>query len=104
MERPWGSWEVLEEGPGYKVKKLIIKPQCSISHQYHNHRTETWCIVSGAGQAFIDSKIKVLHEGDVFTVKKKQAHRVQNISEDNDLVAIEVQMGEKCEEEDIVRL
>jgi mannose-6-phosphate isomerase-like protein (cupin superfamily) len=103
-ERPWGSWLVIEQGPGYKVKRLIIKPKQSISNQYHLHRSETWCVVSGDGQAFIDNKIKVVHPGDTFTVKKKQTHRVQNISETEDLVVIEVQLGEICEEEDIVRV
>jgi len=103
-ERPWGSWRAIEQDFGYKVKKLIIKPKQSISKQYHLHRSETWCFVSGDGQLFIDDKIKILHSGDTFTVKKKQVHRVQNLSETEDLVVIEVQLGEICEESDIVRI
>jgi mannose-6-phosphate isomerase len=104
VDRPWGCWIIMDQGPGYKVKKLLIKPKQSISNQYHLHRSETWCVVSGTGQAFIDSKIKIIHPGDTFTVKKKQVHRVQNISDTEDLVVIEVQLGEICEEEDIVRI
>lgn len=102
--RPWGYWYVLEEGLGYKVKKLVIQPKQSISKQYHLHRSETWCIISGSGQAFLDAKIKPLNPGDVFTVKKNQLHKVTNNSETVELVAIEVQMGDRCEEADIVRI
>lgn len=102
--RPWGSWSVIEKGPGYKIKKLIIKPHKSISNQYHLHRSETWCVVSGNGQAFINDKIKVIHAGDIFVVKKKETHRVQNNSDTEDLVVIEVQLGNICEEDDIVRI
>jgi mannose-6-phosphate isomerase-like protein (cupin superfamily) len=103
-DRPWGSWLVIDFGPGYKIKRLIIKPKQSISKQYHLHRSETWCVVSGDGQLFIDDKIKIIHSGDTFTIKKKQVHKVQNLSETEDLVVIEVQLGEICEEEDIVRI
>lgn len=102
--RPWGYWEVIEEGPGYKIKRLVIQPKQSISNQYHNHRSETWCIIGGEGQLFLEDKLKTITKGDVFTIEIGEKHRVKNISETEDLVAIEVQMGEKCEEDDIVRL
>lgn len=101
--RKWGSWEVIRQGPFFKLKKLTIKPRQSISNQYHNHRSETWCIVQGTGQVFHEGKIKVVHRGDTFVVQAKEWHKVINTSEDEDLIAIEVQMGEICEEDDIVR-
>ena len=102
--RSWGHWYVLSKGDNYKVKKLVISPGQSISNQYHNHRTETWFIVAGRGQAFIDSDIEVLNVGTIITIKPKSIHQVKNLSEHDDLVAIEVQTGKICEEEDIVRV
>jgi len=100
----WGYWEVLNEGPGYKVKRLSINPKGSISKQYHNFRSETWCIVSGKGQLFLDDKMSVVLTGDVFTIPVRAVHRVLNISETENLVAIEVQLGSITEETDIVRI
>jgi mannose-6-phosphate isomerase-like protein (cupin superfamily) len=102
--RNWGQWSVLSKGPFYKVKKLIIHPGCSISNQYHNHRTETWFIIQGRGQAFIDDDIEVLSIGSIITIEPKSVHKVLNLSEEEDLIAIEVQTGEVCEEDDIVRI
>lgn len=101
--RPWGSWEVIKQDTFYKIKKLIIKPDMSISEQYHNHRSETWCVVQGTGQVFHNGKSKVVHIGDTFVVKRKEWHRVKNVSDTEDLIAIEIQMGDVCEEDDIVR-
>lgn len=103
-QRSWGHWCVLAKGPYYKVKKLVIEPRQSISKQYHNHRTETWFIIAGRGQAFIDDDIEVLNVGTIITINPKAVHRVLNLSDDEDLVAIEVQTGDICEENDIVRL
>lgn len=102
--RNWGQWIVLSKGPFYKVKKLIIHPGCAISNQYHEHRTETWCIIQGRGQAFIDDDIEVLHKGTIITIQPKSIHKVINLSDEEDLIAIEVQTGEICEEDDIVRI
>ena len=46
-ERPWGSWHVLDEGPGYKVKRIEVNPHSRLSYQTHEHRSEHWVIVSG---------------------------------------------------------
>ena len=102
-ERPWGNWSVLEIGPYYKVKKLVIKPHQSISKQYHQHRSETWCIVQGIGLMIIEGKTFSLRRGDSFTVNAGEWHQVINNSNSEDIIAIEVQMGNYCEEDDIVR-
>lgn len=102
--RPWGSWEVLSSGEYYKVKKLIILPEESISNQYHVHRSETWCIVHGSGQLTLGNKIIVLNKGDVFTIKPGEVHKVKNLSNKENLIAIEVQMGHVCSEDDIFRI
>lgn len=102
-KRDWGTWEVLNKGPFYKIKKLIINPGKSISNQYHFHRQETWCIIQGSGELLLGSAIIRIKKGDVVTIEPKQHHKVKNTSEE-DFIAIEVQMGDICEEDDIVRI
>ena len=103
MQRPWGSWEVIEKGKGYKIKKLIIQPSQSISLQYHNHRSESWSIVEGFGEVILLDKVFRVSAGDAFVVPKKATHKITAIST-TPLVAIEVQIGEITEEHDIVRI
>lgn len=102
-ERPWGTWEVIDEGPWYKVKKLIIEPDKSISLQYHIHRSETWAITQGAGEVILDEKKFRVKQGDTFVVKPLSVHKITNIS-NIPLIIIEVQCGEIVEEIDIVRM
>ena len=72
--RSWGHWEVVSEGVNptnnytFKVKKLTIKPKCSISHQYHNYRTESWFVVQGKAQVLLNDKSFVVHDGNEFFV------------------------------------
>lgn len=102
-ERTWGSWEVLEDRPGlYKVKRLEIYPDKSISLQSHNLRAETWVIVQGKGRVIKGDITFTVNAGDHFHVPKMMKHKITNIGTDL-LIAIETQTGEKCIEEDIVR-
>jgi mannose-1-phosphate guanylyltransferase/mannose-6-phosphate isomerase len=103
MIRPWGSWHVLEKGEQYKVKRLEILPDCSISMQYHNHRSETWIITQGAGKVVLEGSVFSVKAGDTFVVPKKSIHKVTNTS-NTILTAIEVQIGEITSEDDIVRV
>ena len=104
--RPWGTWEVLKEFEGYKVKRLIIEPGKSISRQMHNHRQEIWNIVDGSGVLELGNSVLIryvnLYKGKSILIDKNQIHKV-TASENERLVAIEVQMGTICEEDDIVR-
>ena len=102
-ERPWGTWEVIEEGKGYKIKRLTIQPYQSISLQYHNHRSEAWSIVEGFGEVILGDKVFRVSAGDSFVVPKKVTHKITAISK-TPLIAIEVQLGEITQEDDIVRL
>jgi mannose-6-phosphate isomerase-like protein (cupin superfamily) len=102
-ERPWGTWEVIEEGCWYKVKKLTIEPDKSISLQYHIHRSETWAITEGRGEVILDDKKFTVKRGETFVVKPLSVHKITNIS-NIPLVIIEVQCGEITEEDDIVRM
>jgi len=101
--RAWGSWEVLHKGAGYKVKKLYIHPGESISTQSHNHRSEHWTIVQGNGKIRIGAKIYDVKSGDSVIIPIKEIHKITNTDKKEELVIIEVQLGEKTEEEDIIR-
>jgi mannose-6-phosphate isomerase-like protein (cupin superfamily) len=102
-ERPWGKWEVIDEGSWYKVKRLTLEPNKSISMQYHNHRSETWAITQGFGEVILDDKKFKVNRGDTFVVPIKAVHKITNTS-NTQLIIIEVQCGTVCEEDDIVRL
>ena len=101
--RPWGTFEVLGDGEGYQVKRLTIQPGQAISLQYHEHREEHWVVVGGQGWAQIDDRIWSVAQSDSVRVLRERRHRLSN-SGSEDLVVIEVQLGEWLAEEDIVRL
>jgi len=100
--RPWGSYEVLLEAPGHKVKRFIVSPEGCLSLQLHHQRSEHWFVVAGLGIAIVDGKKKNLRPGRSIDIPRKSKHRVWNSSEEN-LIIIEVQRGEYCGEDDIER-
>lgn len=101
--RPWGEWYVLDVDMGYKVKRLEILPDQAISLQYHVHRSEHWTIVQGEGRVIVDGNIFKVTKGESFHVPKQALHKITNTHLTETLIAIEVQMGEICSEDDIVR-
>lgn len=103
MERPWGRWYVLDVDQGFKVKRLEILPDQAISLQYHNHRSEHWTIVQGKGKVIVDGNIFTIEKGESFHVPRLAMHKITNTHLTETLIAIEVQMGEICSEDDIVR-
>jgi mannose-6-phosphate isomerase-like protein (cupin superfamily) len=104
VERKWGSWTLLDKGNGFKVKRLIIHPNQSISMQYHNHRAETWCILDGFGKAQVAERTFDIRKHTSFYIPIGVTHKVWNTSSTHNLVIIEVQQGEIVQEDDIVRL
>jgi len=96
---------VLSVGQGYKVKRLRVSPQSRLSYQRHFHRDEVWAVVS-ARSAFItiDGERWPLKAGDSIAIQKGQLHRLENASEDAELVLIETQIGAKLCESDIERI
>jgi mannose-6-phosphate isomerase len=103
QNRPWGSWHVLEEGDGFKVKRIVVEPQKRLSYQTHAHRAEHWVVVQGKATCTIDGDTRVVGPGDCVDVAVGQAHRIAN-EQDETLVIIEVQRGSYTGEDDIVRL
>lgn len=101
--RPWGSWEVLDEGLGYKVKRLVVRPHQRLSYQTHAYRAEHWVVVSGRATCVLNGVVRQARPGDYVDVPVGAAHRLMN-QHDEPLVVIEVQRGLYTGEDDIVRL
>jgi len=101
--RPWGSWHVLDEGAGFKVKRIVVHPHQRLSYQTHAHRAEHWVVVSGKASCVIDGVEVRLGPGESVDVAIGQAHRICN-AEDEVLELVEVQLGDYTGEDDIVRL
>jgi len=104
--RPWGNYEVLAEGEGYKVKKITVEPGHRFSYQYHNQREETWVMLDGEGTVEADGyTFKTKPKGKVFFIPRKTKHRAECSEKSNvPLTFIEIQVGQYLEEDDIVRL
>jgi mannose-6-phosphate isomerase len=102
-ERPWGSWHVVEEGDGYKVKRIVVKPHHRLSYQTHEHRSEHWVVVRGTATCLIEGDTTMVRPGESIDVGVGHAHRIAN-EHDDELVIIEVQRGPYLGEDDIVRL
>jgi mannose-6-phosphate isomerase-like protein (cupin superfamily) len=100
--RPWGSWHVLDEGEGYKVKRIHVSPGCRLSYQRHEQRSEHWVVLSGVATCTIDDAVSVAHAGSSVDVPRRCKHRLANDG-DVELVIIEVQRGNYTGEDDIVR-
>lgn len=101
--RPWGSFLNLLENEYTKVKRLTVKPNSSISTQYHLHRSEHWVVVSGVADITINNKEIRLTAGNSIDIPRKAIHSTKN-NGSTDLIIIEVQMGDYFGEDDIIRL
>ncbi|NEO88513.1 MAG: cupin domain-containing protein [Spirulina sp. SIO3F2] len=101
-ERPWGTFTVLEEGHGYKIKRIEVKPGHRLSLQMHHHRSEHWIVVSGTAKVTCGDTVEILASNQSTYVPQCTAHRLENPGVIN-LVIIEVQNGEYLGEDDIVR-
>jgi len=101
--RPWGTWHVLDAGPGWKVKRIVVSPGSRLSYQTHERRSEHWAVVAGTATCLLDGLTVVLTAGQTVDVPVGTAHRLANLHDD-DLVVIEVQRGDYLGEDDIVRL
>ncbi|MED4912166.1 sugar phosphate nucleotidyltransferase [Brevibacillus centrosporus] len=105
-ERRWGWYRVvdfqkLDENTEMLTKKLHIDAQKNLSYQYHHHRREVWVIVSGEGEFVLDDSLRLIGPGDVLEIPVGAKHGIKALT---DMDIIEVQLGSKLEENDIVRL
>lgn len=100
--RPWGTYTVLEDSPGYKIKRIEVRPGKRLSLQKHFHRNEHWIVVSGKATVTLNKKTFILNENESTYIKAREKHRISNETE-NLLVIIEVQVGKYTGEDDIIR-
>jgi len=103
VHRPWGTFTVLEEGPRFKIKRIVVKPGASLSLQLHHHRSEHWVVVAGTAKVVNADKEMLLRPDESTYIKAGTAHRLSNPGA-IDCVMIEVQAGDYVGEDDIVRL
>ena len=102
--RPWGTFTVLDEGDGYKVKRIEVLPAKRLSYQKHRRRAEHWFVVTGTAKVTLNDEIIFVKTDQAIDIKIGDAHRVENPSETENLIFIEVQRGDYLGEDDIVRL
>jgi mannose-1-phosphate guanylyltransferase/mannose-6-phosphate isomerase len=100
--RPWGRYTVLGEGPGYKLKKIVVNPGQRLSLQLHYHRSEHWIVIGGTAKVTIGGQEQMVHENESAFVPPSTKHRLENPGK-MPLEMIEVQNGRYLEEDDIVR-
>ena len=103
VSRPWGTYTVLEEGPRFKIKRIVVKPGAKLSLQMHHHRNEHWVVVEGMAKVTNNgSGSHLVAKNESTFIAAGHKHRLENPGV-IDLVIIEVQSGEYLGEDDIVR-
>lgn len=100
--RPWGSYTVLEENQGYKIKRIMVKPGARLSLQLHHHRSEHWVVVSGVARVTCGDRVYEVKSNESTYIPVGTRHRLENPG-DQPLQIIEIQNGSYLGEDDIVR-
>jgi mannose-1-phosphate guanylyltransferase / mannose-6-phosphate isomerase len=101
-QRPWGSFRVLHEGPGCKVKEIIVTPGGRLSLQSHEHRAEHWVVVAGTAKVTVDERVLLLEPNQSVHIPLGARHRMENPGA-VPMHLIEVQCGSYLGEDDIIR-
>jgi mannose-1-phosphate guanylyltransferase/mannose-6-phosphate isomerase len=103
VHRPWGSYQSLDLGERYQVKRIVVKQGGRLSLQLHHHRAEHWVVVRGTARVTIGDSVRMLHENESIYVPSGARHRLENPGK-IDLELIEVQTGSYLGEDDIERI
>ena len=101
--RPWGTYTILEDTPGYKIKRIEVKPGKRLSLQKHFHRNEHWIVVSGTATVTVGNETRYVRPNESTYIKMGELHRLENEGK-IPVVLIEAQVGEYTGEDDIVRI
>ena len=101
--RPWGSYEGIDIGERFQVKRITVNPGGKLSLQMHHHRAEHWVVVSGTASVTCGDKVTLLTENESTYIPIGMTHRLENPGK-LPLHLIEVQSGSYLGEDDIVRL
>jgi mannose-1-phosphate guanylyltransferase / mannose-6-phosphate isomerase len=102
VQRPWGSYTVLEDGADCKVKRLVVKPGQVLSLQLHHRRSEHWTVVRGTAKVTVGDKEMLLQTNQSVEIPVNTKHRLENPGTEP-IALIEVQCGDYFGEDDIVR-
>ena len=102
VQKPWGSYEVLDRGPHYQVKRIDVLPGGRLSLQSHKHRSEVWSVARGTALVTAGNDVLTLQRGESVTIARGMVHRLENATGE-DLSIIEVQSGAYLGEDDITR-
>jgi mannose-6-phosphate isomerase len=100
--RPWGAFHVLDEKPGFKVKRIVVNPGGRLSLQSHKHRAEHWTVVEGVATVTVDTQVMNLKRGEAVDIPLGAKHRLENLGT-AEMAIIEVQFGDYLGEDDIIR-
>ena len=103
VRRPWGTYQDIDAGPRFRVKRITVDPGGKLSLQYHHHRAEHWIIVSGTARVTRGEEVRLLSENQSIYIELGQMHRLENPGK-VPLQLIEVQTGSYLGEDDIVRV
>ncbi|MDN5042674.1 mannose-1-phosphate guanylyltransferase/mannose-6-phosphate isomerase [Aliarcobacter butzleri] len=101
--RPWGTYTILEESNGYKIKRIEVNPGKRLSLQKHFHRSEHWIVVSGTATVTVGDEKRLVRPNESTYIKAGELHRLENEGK-IPVVLIEAQVGEYTGEDDIVRI
>jgi mannose-1-phosphate guanylyltransferase len=101
--RPWGTYTILEDSKGYKIKRIEVKPGKRLSLQKHFHRNEHWIVVSGTATVTVGDETKLIRPNESTYIKMGEVHRLSNEGK-IPVVLIEAQVGEYTGEDDIIRI
>ncbi|HEX4884194.1 MAG TPA: mannose-1-phosphate guanylyltransferase/mannose-6-phosphate isomerase [Casimicrobiaceae bacterium] len=102
VARPWGAYTVLQEGAGFKIKRIEVKPGAALSLQMHHRRSEHWVVVSGVAEVTCGEAVYKVVANESTYIPKHTKHRLANPGA-TPLVMIEVQCGDYVGEDDIIR-
>jgi len=102
VSRPWGSYDSLDVGERFQVKRIVVKPGASLSLQKHYHRAEHWIVVKGTAKVTRGDKTFLLTENQSTYIPIGELHRLHNLGK-TPLEMIEVQSGSYLGEDDIER-
>ncbi len=103
VTRPWGWFETISEQPGCKIKRIGVSPGCQISLQRHRHRAEHWVVARGTATVTVGDRVVDLEVGQHVDIAIGAVHRLANRTA-QDMEIVELQFGERLDEDDIERL
>ena len=101
--RPWGSYDSIDSGSNYQLKRIAVKPGGRLSLQRHQFRAEHWVLVEGTAKVHVDGVDHLLHSNDSIYIPLGAVHCLANKTE-APLYLVEVQSGSYLGEDDIERL